>query len=163
MSRDNENGSAPKVDPAELETRVVLDDDVTTDSDANSPAPQADAATVLAGGDDRTELVTPPPAPEDAPDASEPAPSEPAPGTRVLDANEAAAADDPSVASAAAETRVLDVGQVPEDKTSPPRVAATPEPGSGTASADPDGGLKPGMVLFGEYEIVNVLGVGGMG
>jgi len=58
------------------------------------------------------------------------------------------------------------------DKTMPPPVntaagqAASPTRSTAAGSeADrlPDRGLAPGMVLFGEYEIVSVLGVGGMG
>jgi hypothetical protein len=68
-------------------------------------------------------------------------------------------------------TRVLDL---PEDKTSPPHVSARepqsaqsvdPKPTvrSAPTPIDDSRGLVPGMILFGEYEIVNVLGVGGMG
>ena len=70
---------------------------------------------------------------------------------------------------ALAETRVLEE----EDKTSPPPVAAsvraTPAPRPAPAPASREGrrdgarGLEPGTILFGEYEIVDVLGVGGMG
>ena len=68
---------------------------------------------------------------------------------------------------ALAETRVLDE----EDKTSPPPVAASmraapapaPRPAPAPAARDGARGLEPGTILFGEYEIVDVLGVGGMG
>lgn len=70
---------------------------------------------------------------------------------------------------ALAETRVLEE----EDKTSPPpvaaavRAAAAPRPAPAPPSRDErreaSRGLEPGTVLFGEYEIVDVLGVGGMG
>ena len=70
---------------------------------------------------------------------------------------------------ALAETRVIEE----EDKTSPPPVAASvravPAPRRAPAPAFREGrrdgarGLEPGTILFGEYEIVDVLGVGGMG
>ena len=66
---------------------------------------------------------------------------------------------------ALAETRVLEE----EDKTSPPPVAASmraapaPRPAPAPAARDGARGLEPGTILFGEYEIVDVLGVGGMG
>jgi len=85
-------------------------------------------------------------------------------GTRVLDdgRTEILASDD----LALAETRVLDE----EDKTSPPpavpaaaiRPSPAPRPVPAPAARE-DRGLEPGTILFGEYEIVNVLGVGGMG
>jgi tRNA A-37 threonylcarbamoyl transferase component Bud32 len=69
--------------------------------------------------------------------------------TRVVSA-EAEPAETRVVADEAspAETRVLDVPQSPARASTP---------------MDADRGLAPGEILFGEYEIVNVLGVGGMG
>ncbi len=73
---------------------------------------------------------------------------------------------------ALAETRVLEE----DDKTSPPpvvvaavraepspRAAQAPRPAPAPAARNLDQGLQPGTILFGEYEIVSVLGVGGMG
>lgn len=90
--------------------------------------------------------------------------------TRVLDDGQTEivlpSADD----LALAETRVL---LDEDDKTSPPPVGPAagaspaprqaPAPRAAPAPRDGDRGLQPGTVLFGEYEIVNVLGVGGMG
>ncbi len=85
---------------------------------------------------------------------------------------------DPAAPSAApagadayeAETRVLNL---PEDKTSPPPVStrSTSSPKGAASSSklppptpiDSARGLVPGTILFGEYEIMNVLCVGGMG
>jgi len=78
-----------------------------------------------------------------------------------------------------AATRVLEE----EDKTSPPPVAAprpasppqpaasapraapaqAPRPAAAPSPREEDRGLRPGTILFGEYEIVSVLGAGGMG
>ncbi|MBK7951712.1 MAG: serine/threonine protein kinase [Deltaproteobacteria bacterium] len=101
--------------------------------------------------------------------------------TRVLSGD-----DEPDVASAAtvvateisgveglAATRVIEE----EDKTSPPPVAAAapavappraapaapPRPAAAPKAREEDRGLRPGTILFGEYEIVSVLGAGGMG
>ncbi len=93
--------------------------------------------------------------------------------TRVLDPSVAGGSSDEapgaSGASALADTRVLD----DPDKTAPPPVgasestpAAEAPPAARPAAPTPidsERGLLPGTVLFGEYEIVNVLGVGGMG
>ena len=147
MARDDENEAdlaetrvVPDPDAA-AETRIVSDED---------PVPPVDPATVetrlvpdepeeaeTTGSDeDATQLVTREPTPE---------PPAPAAGRSVP------------------ETRVLD------DKTEPPPVAAArpaspPQtPPTPPTPIDPDRGLAPGTILFGEYEIVNVLGVGGMG
>jgi tRNA A-37 threonylcarbamoyl transferase component Bud32 len=84
-------------------------------------------------------------------------------------------AETPTARAAEAETRVLDasdegvgppVGSASRPSSSPepptPPAQRTPAPTSGTASAE-SGRIAPGTILFGEYEIVNVLGVGGMG
>jgi eukaryotic-like serine/threonine-protein kinase len=156
MSRDDENERTPAVDPADLETRVVLEDDSFEDEGESAgsndqdphPGHGSDAPTVLAEEDDRTQLVT-----RDS--ATDPVDSLATAETRVLDETEAKSRL--SAPDVVAETRVLDAPDVPENKTAPPPVSSSSAPG------DPDRGLEPGMVLFGEYEIVNVLGVGGMG
>ncbi len=80
--------------------------------------------------------------------------------TRVID--NAAPPTPPREADSEAATHVLDLS---EDKTSPPPVSARKPRSVQSAPTPIDnvGGLAPGMVLFGEYEIVNVLGVGGRG
>ena len=108
--------------------------------------------------DGRTELVEAAPAPIPASEGGEPE-----------DATAIATSIDDL---ALAETRVLDE----DDKTAPPPVArperspaapaAPPAPrrvAASPAAGEADRGLQPGTVLFGEYEIVDVLGVGGMG
>ena len=130
--------------------------------------------------DDRTQLVTRGPGA-----TQDPTPGEPAEATgsgrlkptRVLDPSIPPA--DSAAGARLPDTRVLDEGD--PDKTAPPPVgeaigaARSPEapdaPAAAAAasaaaaarSAEADRGLAPGTVLFGEYEIVNVLGVGGMG
>lgn len=131
-------------------TRVV------SDVDADS---ESEAATVLVDAP-RNEIVTHPISTTSASADAEAA-------TRVIDleAPPSDAADE--VETAESGTRVLEVS---EDKTLPPPVssnssqAATPasNPRSPDTAARAQG-LQPGMILFGEYEIINVLGVGGMG
>jgi serine/threonine-protein kinase len=134
----------------------------------------SEAATVLADEDDRTQLVS---------READAFPGETASETQ----------SDSDVAAASAATRVIDPDTMPagsstrpdespeldatrlleeSDKTSPPPVSG---PGSGSrreqasrppparAPSEAERGLEPGTILFGEYEIVNVLGVGGMG
>ncbi len=137
------------------ETKLVADDPqlaetVVTDATAEtllSADPDDDAATQLVdrgAGDD-----APPGAAAEKP-------------TRLLDPAAPAAAV--AVGAAATrrlpDTRVLDA---PADKTAPPPVRSDSARVAPPTPIDPDRGLAPGTILFGEYEIVNVLGVGGMG
>jgi serine/threonine-protein kinase len=172
MSRDDdEDETSSKVDPADLETRIDVGDgslealeaqqeESAVEELAPSPGHGSDAPTPLADEDDRTQLVTQadvdPASHQSSPSAVDSAAAE----TRVL------AASDSSARVAAppthpTDTRVLEApaAETTEDKTSPPLVT----PSSSSAPTDPNQGLEPGMVLFGEYEIVSVLGVGGMG
>jgi serine/threonine-protein kinase len=177
MTRDDEDqpvdaeNEAERVVRAEAETRLLIDEEAAAetvlaedlpDLPVSSPSASAepsdsDSADALDDDeDDRTQLV-PRSEPQTAADSETPK------ATRVLDPNAAAAgSNDRSVP----DTRVLDES----DKTVPPAVGGNVP--AATASADrpapptpidPNRGLAPGTVLFGEYEIVNVLGVGGMG
>jgi len=154
---------------ASAETRVLLDDDEAVD-DASAGADRteselegdSEAATVLARDDDRTEVVARDSISRPSADSEEPI------ATRVMDPA-APPVPSSSLDDQEGETRVLGDS---DDKTSPPSVSAgqgsvrpsrdrspTPPP----TPIDPSKGLIRGMVLFGEYEIENVLGVGGMG
>ncbi len=128
-------------DPAAAETRIASDADL--DEDATRVVPDesigAEASEAEEADGDATQVVT-----------------------RAAVGERAA----PAAGRSVPETRVLD------DKTAPPPVdpapAARPERPAASrpmpaTPIDPDRGLAPGTVLFGEYEIVNVLGVGGMG
>jgi len=139
--------------PEMAETRVVMDDE---SDDTQNDAEEEDERTQLVPRD-RAERVS-----QDAVSA------QPAGGkeTRVLDPAAGAVGNaGRDGARRVPDTRVLEE----PDKTAPPAVAAAAKPASRPASAtpvapiDPNRGLAPGTVLFGEYEIVNVLGVGGMG
>jgi len=143
MVRDDENDDAlaetrivPDTDVAAAETRVVPDIEAVEDETrvAVEPPAASEEDEVLDADGDATQVVTREPASDGG--AAEAARSVP-------------------------ETRVL------EDKTAPPPVAPPParpaSPASPPPPIDPDRGLAPGTILFGEYEIVNVLGVGGMG
>jgi len=138
IDADADSGGGDVDGDARVDEATRLVDDQPAEAPAEVPA-AAEAETVLAEDDDRTQLVTRAPAPSEAPEggASE------SPATRVLD---------PAARPG---------GAAEEDKTSPPAVSGRPTPSPGPA--EPDRGLRPGAVLFGEYEIVNVLGVGGMG
>ncbi|MEM9173861.1 MAG: serine/threonine-protein kinase [Myxococcota bacterium] len=162
MARDDEQD-------AELaETRIVSDDEAAA---AETVVVGDDAAgtaetRVASGAEAGTVAV---------PDRAAPAaPAEDADATQLVPrASSPAAESTPLVADRSVpETRVLD------DKTAPPPVSAdapassTPAPSMPSSTPpstppptpiDPDRGLAPGTILFGEYEIVNVLGVGGMG
>ncbi len=147
------------------ETRLVLDEAGPADSEAGAAdqdSQDPDAATVLAEDDDRTQWVA-----RSASAKGEAAESDEASSareTRVLDPSVG-----PADVSQSAETRLIEES----DKTPPPpvedsdsaRAGETPlaPPPPNPTPIDSGRGLTPGMVLFGEYEIVNVLGVGGMG
>jgi len=157
-------GASDREAIAEAATRILRDDD---DAEhAGSQIADSEAATVLADEDDRTVMVSR----EQGPSVRSPAAGVAKTHVIVSDAmpKPATASTSPAPSAAIeaestpAETRVLETA---EDKTSPPAVNAGPPARAATASAapDPSRGLEPGMVLFGEYEIVNVLGVGGMG
>lgn len=192
MSPEDEDKRPDEEAEALAETRVVEDDpalaatvvtpDGPVDEEASAEAAtvvaqdapaSAEAATVVtsdaspAGEDDRTQLVE-----RGAGEAADPEkptrvlpPTQP--GSEPSPAAPGAEADAPAAGGTRRlpDTRVLD-----EDKTSPPPVGAGEAPPAAARPApapptpiDPDRGLMPGTILFGEYEIVNVLGVGGMG
>ena len=154
MSRDEQDDAASPEDASELETRILGEEEAAeleTRVLGEGTALDSEAATVLAVEDDQTQLVTR--------------------GADGADADAAGpASEDPSeAAEGLPETRVLDPNP---DKTRPPAVipaAVAGEPAAAkrrspaTRPNDPTSGLQPGTVLFGEYEIVSVLGVGGMG
>ena len=169
MSRDGDGAASDEgLDGAAAETRVVDagDPDATRVATADEQAaptrvvpdaaatglPDGEAETVLAPDaslahdDDRTQLVTRASAGEEG-DAS--------PETRVLDPDRAPS----DGARRPVDTRVLDE----PDKTAPPPVVPVGPSRAAPPAPEPDRGLAPGTTLFGEYEIVNVLGVGGMG
>ena len=150
MSRDDENDAElaetriiSDEEAAAAETRLVTDDEVSATEAEASAEEVAASETVVATDDDdgRTQIMDRPAADEpEAPAAFGEGRS--VPETRVLDESGKAA---PEPIQAAAE-----LGPDP----------GAPRP---VTPIDPDRGLASGTVLFGEYEIVNVLGVGGMG
>ena len=156
---------------AAAETRVYTDADEAPDGAADrsntdaegmeSDLGDAEAATVLAEEDDRTVVVS------RKSESADSAVAQDELATRVIDV-----AAPPAISTSeddrVLETRVLE----PTDaKTSPPPVSSQSPivPAASSASPPPptpidsSKGLTPGMILFGEYEIENVLGVGGMG
>lgn len=168
MARDDEDQTpggergAEAVARAEAETRLLIDDEAAAETMLAEVLPDSTDSTdsTDSAEDDRTQLVPHADSETSIDESGTPK------STRVLDPN-AAAGD--SGGRSVPETRVL--GQ--PDKTSPPPVDANAA-GASSPSArsappapptpiDPNRGLAPGTVLFGEYEIVNVLGVGGMG
>jgi serine/threonine protein kinase len=164
---------------AAAETRMLDDEDEARD-DSGAGVEQAqpvigdeaEAATVLASEDDRTVVASPASVASGAPSASgaSTGSSPDQMATRVIDpAAPPAISSSSNLPGSDAETRVLDVT---DDKTPPPPVSVrqgtTPESAGGASPPPPtpidsSTGLTPGMILFGEYEIENVLGVGGMG
>ncbi len=154
MSREDDAGAAGpedatvlQEDPTVLQTgEAIAPGEAETVLQASDPEPPGEAPTVVERDEDRTQLVTRPP---DAPKA-----------TRVLDpaARQPAPDRSPGEETSEGETRLLEE----RDKTAPPAAAPAAAPAPPTP-IDAERGLTPGTVLFGEYEIVNVLGVGGMG
>ncbi len=170
---------ATQLAPGDAEAATVLESEAawageSAEAAADASGPEGGPKRAEAGGvqhaaddDDRTQLVTrgpdaaTDPLPSDASAASGPGRMKP---TRVLDPSIPPA--DSAERAVLPDTRVLD----DPDKTAPPPVdeavvpaAAPAAPPAPSQSAEADRGLAPGTVLFGEYEIVNVLGVGGMG
>ncbi len=137
-------------DPSLAATVVAPVTAVGDSGDASDPAAGAE--------DDRTQLV------ERDPGSAAPATGAAAKPTRVLPPTSPGAQGSTPAATDGTrklpDTRVLDTEQ---DKTSPPPVRAIGGAAPAATPIDPDKGLAPGTILFGEYEIVNVLGVGGMG
>ena len=159
MGRDDQGAKSPSEDPAdaEAETRMVdLDETQIDDSLGGAAAENVEsvpskqglddqAATVLSSDDDRTHLVDRQPSAQEAETRALASPPTPA-ATAEADAVDATRALTPT-----------------DDKTAPPAVGDDAAVASAPSSPGPDRGLTPGSVLFGEYEIANVLGVGGMG
>lgn len=108
--------------------------DPETDEAAADSEPASETPTVLVDGDDRTQLV---------------ARSSESPNAETSDAQLATRVIDPAAPPAPPAGVAADGAAY--------RASPSPTPIDGTL------GLVPGTVLFGEYEIVNVLGVGGMG
>lgn len=136
MVRDDEN------EEPLAETRIVPD----TDADAIETllVPDSEEA------EDETRVVVDPPAGPEEADAID----------SDVDATQVVAREPASEGDAAEAPRSVPETRVLEDEMAPP--PARPESPPPTP-IDPERGLAPGTILFGEYEIVNVLGVGGMG
>mgnify|MGYP001813049795 CR=1 FL=1 len=150
-SRDGERDPGPDDEAlAAAETRVIAEDAPPLPSSGQGAAEIAAAETrvIEDAGEVAETRVLPPTAVTDL---------EPGGAREEDDRTQVIARSKPLPSDPAGiDTRVLD----PTDKTEPPPVnAAAPAAGP----IDPERGLSPGTVLFGEYEIVNVLGVGGMG
>ncbi|MBB85376.1 MAG: hypothetical protein CL931_16325 [Deltaproteobacteria bacterium] len=161
MARDDEN----EADLAE--TRIVPDDEAAAAAAETVVVPdeRVEAAETVvvpdepaesAEGEEAAELAETVVAVDDAEpdetDATQLVTREPAPAAAAVEAGAKGAG------RSVPDTRVL------EDKTAPAPVAPqAPARPAAPTPIDPDRGLAPGTILFGEYEIVNVLGVGGMG
>lgn len=145
----------------DAETRVIAEEGIGPSTPELDPSedPLED------GDEDRTQVVTrvAGTSSSDAAPGSRPVPPLPSDGR----------ASDGTAADGTAETRVLGEpdktapppvrGAAPREEAAPTREAAATPPPAEPTEGDPERGLTPGTILFGEYEIVNVLGVGGMG
>lgn len=136
MVRDDEN------EEPLAETRIVPDTDA--DEIETLLVPDSEEA------EDETRVVVAPPAGPEEADAID----SDVDATQVVARESASEGDAAEAPRSVPETRVLE-----DEMALPPARPESPPP----TPIDPERGLAPGTILFGEYEIVNVLGVGGMG